>query len=75
MASNVLEMRSKPRGTALERISQALALKRLQSLARLKRGDQKRLAKEHEPQVVYGDGGRYETTNTKMARLLAKDEL
>ena len=31
--------------------------------------------RESPPSVVYGDDGSYETTNTKMARLLARDDL
>ena len=67
MASNVLEMKPKPRGTALERIAQRLRMKAMKTVEMPKR--------VAEPSVVYGDGKARPTTNTLMARLLSREDL
>jgi hypothetical protein len=73
--NNVVSIKRPKAGTALERISQALALRKLQSLAKLKRGDQRKLAAERPPEVVYDGRKARLTVNSQMAALLAKDEL
>jgi len=68
MASNILEMKPKQRGTALERIAQRLRMKTAKTVELPRRSV--------EPSVVYGERGDARlTTNTLMARLLSREDL